>query len=146
MHYHHARILQWRPFETLDEMHETLIRRHNETVDEGADVWMLGDIGLAPADRIIALLERLNGSLHLVFGNHDKKLLRKWLGWASVQEKALVDGVLCQHHPVKKWADMNHTPLFHGHAHGSSNIAGAFDVGVDVHDFRPVTKAEILAT
>lgn len=73
-HFSHARIseLAGRPYATVDEMNEDLVRRWNDTVSPGAVVLHLGDVALGPIEESIALTARLNGRRLLVPGNHDR--------------------------------------------------------------------------
>lgn len=67
------RIYQNRPFGTVEEMDEALIKRWNHIVEPvGSLVFQLGDFAFkAPAD----YARQLNGKIVHVMGNHDKKHL-----------------------------------------------------------------------
>lgn len=61
-----------------------------------------------------------------------------------------VDGhrlVLC-HYPFRSWNGQHKRALnLHGHSHGRLKpLLRQYDVGVDVHDFTPVTLERLLAT
>ena len=72
-HYGHLNVIKYcsRPFATIGEMDEELIRRHNSVVKPEDVVCHLGDFSLnkrAPKE----ILPRLNGIHHLLaIGNHD---------------------------------------------------------------------------
>lgn len=56
-------------------MNEEIIRRHNSLVNQEDDVYVLGDLCLGGGEPDIAtknqtLIERMNGRLHIVLGNH----------------------------------------------------------------------------
>ena len=72
-HFNHARIIELanRPFKTVEEMNETIIRNWNARVREDDVVYHLGDFAMAPRDKIGELRSRLNGHIILVLGNHD---------------------------------------------------------------------------
>jgi calcineurin-like phosphoesterase family protein len=72
-----------RPFDSLDEMNETLIARWNARVRAEDDIWHLGDFasGLKLAQLV---LPKLNGRKHLVPGNNDPEAVCR-LEWTSVQ-------------------------------------------------------------
>ena len=74
-HYHHVRALELiptRPWATLADMNEGLIENHNKVVKPTDTLIILGDfiMGLK-SDTVPHILSRLNGSLHLIVGNHD---------------------------------------------------------------------------
>lgn len=74
LHLGHANIIKYchRPFETVGEMNNEIIRRWNKTVSKGDTVYMLGDLcmGNDPGRWI----NRLNGHIKFVKGNHDRNL------------------------------------------------------------------------
>lgn len=73
-HFNHDKEFIWgvRGFESVEEMNETIIRRHNYQVAENDDVYVLGDLCMgSDLASNKALIERLNGRIHVVFGNHD---------------------------------------------------------------------------
>lgn len=71
LHLGHKNCLSFdaRPFETLEEMTETIISRWDYAVDEKDEVYILGDMFWKNAETV-DILSRLNGQLHLVKGNH----------------------------------------------------------------------------
>jgi len=139
-----------RPFASVAAMDGEMIGRWNATVGEGDEVWHLGDF--ARTARLAAeVLARLNGTKHLLVGNNDPSPEIAH-GWASVEAYAevKVDGadlILC-HYPFRSWNRMHRGSLnLHGHSHGRLKpLLRQFDVGVDVHDFRPVRLAQLLAS
>lgn len=62
-----------RPFDTVEEMNETLIANYNSLVSKKDTVYLLGDLTqkLEPQEAN-SLLSRLNGKKTLLIGNHDK--------------------------------------------------------------------------
>lgn len=62
-----------RPFKNLDHMHETLIKRYNAVVPQSGICYFLGDMGNKTED-IKKVINRLNGTKVLLWGNHDKGL------------------------------------------------------------------------
>ena len=76
-HYGHVNILEYcnRPFANVHEMDETLIANHNELVKPRDVVYNLGDFGLADPEHLESILNRLNGRIRFIQGNHD--------GWMS---------------------------------------------------------------
>lgn len=77
-HFNHDREFIWkaRGFSSIDEMNEAIIERHNSVVAPEDDIYILGDICLGGGMPGItaknqALIERLNGRIHIILGNHD---------------------------------------------------------------------------
>ncbi|MDR6147869.1 calcineurin-like phosphoesterase family protein [Sphingomonas sp. SORGH_AS870] len=148
----HRTINIWkRPFASVAEMDALLIDRWNDVVGPEDSVWHLGDVARRPAD-VPALLARLHGTKHLLRGNNDPDATLTAQGWASVGDYAEmeVDGhrlVLC-HYPFRSWNGQHKRALnLHGHSHGRLKpLLRQYDVGVDVHDFTPVTLERLLAT
>jgi calcineurin-like phosphoesterase family protein len=140
-----------RPFASVAEMDAALIERWNGAVAPGDEVWHLGDVARRPAD-VPRLLARLHGTKHLIRGNNDPDATIAAHGWASTGTYAEleVDGhrlVLC-HYPFRSWNGQHKRALdLHGHSHGRlAPMLRQYDVGVDVHDFAPVTLAQLLAS
>ena len=73
-HFSHARIseLAGRPFSSVEEMDDELLRRWNETVAPGDTVLHLGDVALGSIQHSLPLTAGLHGRRFLVPGNHDR--------------------------------------------------------------------------
>lgn len=73
-HLGHEKIiaLSGRPFETVEEMNEVLIERHNAVVRKNDLVWVLGDVAMDKIADTLPLWTRFNGRKILVAGNHDR--------------------------------------------------------------------------
>jgi calcineurin-like phosphoesterase family protein len=137
-----------RPFASVAEMDAALIANWNAAVGPADEVWHLGDFARRAADTP-ALLERLNGTKHLIRGNNDPAGTIGASGWASVRDYAEieVDGwklVLC-HYPFRTWNGQHRGAVnLHGHSHGRLKpMTRQHDVGIDMRAFRPVTIAEL---
>jgi calcineurin-like phosphoesterase family protein len=142
--------IQQRPFADVAAMDALIVEQWNAAVGPGDDVWHLGDVARRPGD-VAALLERLNGTKHLLRGNNDPDATVAAAGWASVGDYAEIDVdghrlVLC-HYPFRSWNGQHRGALnLHGHSHGRLKpMPRQFDVGVDVHGFAPVRLAQLLA-
>lgn len=74
-HFFHEGIIKFcnRPFESVEEMNETLIRNWNETVPEDGTVFHLGDFAFGGWREWMSAYNRLNGKIYLILGNHDMK-------------------------------------------------------------------------
>jgi calcineurin-like phosphoesterase family protein len=74
-HFFHEGIIKFcnRPFESVEEMNETLIRNWNETVPKDGTVFHLGDFAFGGWREWMSAYNRLNGKIYLILGNHDLK-------------------------------------------------------------------------
>ena len=149
-HFGHTNIIRYcqRPFDDVEHMDESLIANWNAVVKPGDLVWHLGDFSFAEPSRY---LTRLNGTIHLCFGNHDSRwrsLLThsslastcdvRWLRWQKQR-------IFLSHYAHREWPKAHHGSwhLF-GHSHGDLPDHGrSTDVGVDCWNYRPVNFDEI---
>lgn len=152
-HFRHEAAINhsFRPFASVDEMDEALVQRWNARVKKGDTVWHLGDFTMKNAGVAEYFANRLNGTIHLIWGNHDRPAVRTMTRWASSQYAIEISHmgykiVLC-HYAMKTWNRAHHGSLMlYGHSH--ANLPGnrqSLDVGVDAWDWHPVTLLEILA-
>lgn len=76
LHLGHKNIINFdhRPYDTTEEMEFDLISRWNKQVSNADHVYVLGDfLWKAGSDEWIRILNKLNGNIHLIQGNHDCK-------------------------------------------------------------------------
>jgi calcineurin-like phosphoesterase family protein len=122
LHFWHKNVIRYcaRPFASVEEMNEIMIKNWNDVVKPDDIVYCLGDFSLAMRP-VEVYTSRLNGVKYLVPGNHDfchsyhkksrnKENRDKWIeqyeraGWKVLPEQTTLDipGVaivnLC-HHP-----------------------------------------------
>ena len=128
MHFGHANIigLDNRPFVSTEDMEKKLIKNWNSVVDNGDIVYILGDFCWSRVANVwINILDQLNGTKHLIKGNHDMKVLPKNLAckFASVSDyKTIHDEdktVIMCHYPMPFYkGDYNpNTYMLFGHIH-----------------------------
>lgn len=145
-HFYHKNIIQYsnRPFRDVAEMNEAMIENHNSVVSPEDTVWFLGDFGFEKIDKLQAIIRRLKGHKHIIWGNHDKTLQQNQdliVGKPGMFESAQfykeisVEGqhiILC-HFPFETWNKSHHSSIhLHGHCHSSLPPRGKrVDVGVD---------------
>ena len=80
LHFFHAAMNQRmdkRGFANVEEMNEYMIEKWNGKVRKNDDVVIIGDLSWGNAEETNALLNRLNGRLYLIQGNHDRFLANK---------------------------------------------------------------------
>ena len=162
LHFYHTNIIKYedRPFKDAIEMNETLIANWNKKVKRGDSIYILGDFAFTSAANVGALLDRLNGNKYLIKGNHDSFLrdggseIRKFI-WIKDYARIKDNGydVILFHYPIAVFDKQHHGAIhLYGHIHSNGrtrhpltvNIENAYNVGVDVWNFEPVTLKEIL--
>lgn len=161
-HFGHANIikLSHRPFNTINEMDETLINNWNSKVTDDDDIYILGDFSYKSKDPV-AYLKRLKGKKHLIVGNHDSLLLKdpnsKDYFVEIADMKMITDNgtqiVLC-HYPLVEWNGYYKGVLhFYGHVHNTfynettkyaRSMKNAYNIGVDIIGFEPCSLTEIV--
>lgn len=131
----------------VSKMDNMLIHMWNLAVAQDDHVWHLGDFAFAGMSRIMDILDRLNGHIHLIRSNYDKVMTKRVRDrFESVHDRVRVEVkdpdapggvqhiVLC-HLPLVTW-NMAHYGAWHlhGHCHGKLEpMKGGrvLDVGVD---------------
>jgi calcineurin-like phosphoesterase family protein len=161
MHLWHANIIKYckRPFNTVQEMHEILIKNWNEEVPVNGTVYHLGDLGFASRSLLESMVHRLNGMIYLINGNHDKPksiprdIPGKLINLGHYHELKIYDEemdlkqfIVLFHYPIEVWNKAHHGAWhLHGHCHGTlaTKRPGRLDVGVDSHDFTPISYEDV---
>lgn len=105
-HFGHRNIIKYdnRPFFTVSEMDEELIKRWNAKVTDDDTVYILGDFSWYDNDKSIEILNRLNGKKILIRGNHDTHSPLFTEAFANVYDYAKIkdDG---------RWVVLSHYPM-----------------------------------
>ena len=78
LHLGHSNIISLcnRPFRDVEEMNDTIINNWNSVVKSGDTVYVLGDFSFK-GKGVHDYLNRLNGDIILIKGNHDKSFKHK---------------------------------------------------------------------
>ena len=78
-HFNHANIIRFcnRPFKDAEQMNEVMIANWNRVIGTDDTVFHLGDFCLGGAVEWTKILDRLNGKIYLILGNHDLKNIRQ---------------------------------------------------------------------
>jgi calcineurin-like phosphoesterase family protein len=145
-HFGHKNILKYetthRPFSTIEEHDEELVRRWNAVVTENDTVWHLGDVALGRDG--INIVERLNGNKNLVLGNHDKKHYHKYFD-KVVPHHVLKGNILLSHYPVHEQQLTRYKYNIHGHLHSKViDHHKYFNVSVECIGLKPVALEVLL--
>ena len=154
-HWGHANIIKYqnRPYSSVQEMDRDMITKWNSVVKPHDVVYHLGDFAFYHAPQILSLRRQLNGTIHIIWGNHDKRVKEALSVYPQLFEtaeyyKEIHDSgehiTLC-HYAMRVWNKSHRGSLMlYGHSHGQLNDNNqSLDVGVDAWNFRPVTLAEI---
>ncbi len=162
-HFGHGNIIRFcgRPFANVEEMNETLIANWNKVVRPQDTVYHLGDLFLLPSGEAKKIRARLNGTICLIRGNHERtaESLQGAFAWIKDYYELKVADVdvpparqhmqhivLC-HYAFRVWNRSHHGAWhLYGHSHGTlPEIPGqlAFDVGVDCHEFTPISYDQV---
>lgn len=169
LHFNHDREFVWkvRGYESVYEMNEAIVERFNSIVQPDDDVYILGDLCLGGGGPAVladnkALIERLNGRLHIIRGNHD------------TEPRVIMYATCANVVDIIKWADMLHYKGYHfylshfptltgnlekeslkqctcnlfGHTHQTTNfhldMPFMYHVGVDSHNCYPMNLDDII--
>ena len=159
-HFGHKNIIEFskRPFASVEEMNETMIERWNEKIGKDDDVYHVGDFALLAAPKLRQLLDRLNGKIHLIAGNHERAALEcadKFVWIKDYYELTVSDPdahqgqrfIVLFHYAMRVW-NASHYGTWHlyGHSHGElpdDETSLSFDVGVDCHAFYPLSYQDV---
>lgn len=154
-HLDHKNILRYdnRPFSTIDEHNEAIITNFNSLVRPMDNVYFLGDFSLGNVANAEAFLQRLNGRLHFIQGNHDTKkhilLFQKYGNFLDGLADLKIDGhhlVLC-HYRLEVWNRSHHGSwCIHGHSHHNlPKRKHCLDVGVngESYNYQPISFDQI---
>ena len=162
MHMGHKNVLKFddRPFQSVEEMNETLIVNWNKKVTDEDDVWILGDFCYRSEKDPSFYLKQLKGKKHLIIGNHDKVTVNTDSAlnyFDSVERlKHIKDreyNVILCHFPLADW-NAKHRGSYHvyGHIHNNKDEVYEFmkqqeralNAGCMINNYEPVTLEELL--
>lgn len=165
VHFCHNKPFLYEPrgFTSIEEMNEAIVERWNEVVGVEDEVWNLGDFALVNASAAASYIQRLNGHIKWVAGNHDRpmKIVTitsscpnvEFVGYAAVIKVRKFNFYL-SHYPTLT-GNMDDTGLrhrvisLHGHTHQKTNFlypdnSFMYHAGVDSHNCYPVNIEEVI--
>jgi calcineurin-like phosphoesterase family protein len=163
LHLGHANIIKHcdRPFTSVDEMDDHLIKAWNSRVRPNDTIYIIGDLIFRNSASPDSYLSRLRGKKHLILGNHDKDWVKKTdmsQHFISVERYVeFSDGqhriTLC-HYPLMSW---NHIAkgsyMIHGHIHNNQDamyfplmreMPNLLNAGVEINGYHPVKLDELI--
>ena len=150
-HFSSERTLKFsrRPFASVDEMNENIIKNWNNIVSPEDGVYHLGDFG------DLSFASKLNGKIHLILGNYETEIIKENPAYIDKLESlffkvmpnetiALKDGSLLYMTHKPSDCKRNMFCAF-GHIHGLKKVNYfGVNVGVDANHFMPLDEDDIL--
>lgn len=156
-HFLHANILKFtddegkriRPFDSLEEMHETIIENWNKVVKDNDYVYHLGDVTFQYDGKFNNIMSRLKGRKRLIVGNHDKIWnvnLQRWFEKAELWKGFREGNFTAVHIPLEIKRLRDGAFCVHGHTHQRLEPDPRYiNVCVETRNYTPVHMDEILA-
>lgn len=158
-HFYHSNIIKYcnRPFNSVDDMNNTIISNWNNIVKNGDIVYHLGDFCLSGDEEINDIFNKLNGDIFLIRGNHDGKSVKYY---ENIGFKVLINApivldeykLMLSHKPLMDTNIKDGYINLHGHIHNKKIIqdypngyseSKHINVCVDVTNFKPISLDEI---
>ena len=137
-----------RPWDTVEEMDEELIKRWNDTVRPNDKVYHLGDVVMNR--KALSTMSRLNGDKVLIKGNHDIFKLEDYTPYfRDIRAYHVMDGYIMSHIPVHSESKGRFRGNIHGHTHAYNVIVDNIPdlwyhcVCVEQIDYRPISFEEV---
>ena len=139
-----------RPWDSVEEMDEEMVKRWNDTVGPKDKVYHLGDVVINR--KSLQILDRLNGDKVLIKGNHDIFPLKDYVKYfRDIRAYHVMNGCILSHIPVHKESIARFGTNIHGHTHGNRVLAADrnidpdyFCVCVEQTDYRPISFEDVL--
>lgn len=144
-HYGHKNAIKYnnRPFDSVEEMDNTIVANNNELVKFTDTVFHLGDFTFGTVNKAQKYTERLNGKHVFLKGCHDYWLPESTprIKIIKVQWMGLEHTITLCHYAMRTWYKSHYNSWHaHAHAHGRLEPAGKqWDVGVDNNDYYPLS-------
>lgn len=144
-----------RPFQSVTDMNESMILRHNAKVTNEDTVYFNGDFAQGSAKDVNKILKRLNGKKILIVGNNDlylkdKDFKYKYLDGVYDYLEIKDNGrkVILFHYPIAIFNDCAKGAIhLYGHVHEKDvaiPIPNGYNISVEKIQYEPVTLDEIL--
>lgn len=160
-HFFHENILKFtgddgrrirEDFNTLKEMHETLIKNWNSVVGDNDYVYHLGDVTFRYDGAFNNLMSQLKGKKRLIVGNHDKltnpelfKHFEKVDLWKGFSDKEAGIPFTASHFPLPQYVLRNGSHNAHGHIHQrKSPQAHQYNLSVEAINYTPKHIDEVV--
>ena len=141
-----------RDFDTVEQMNETMIERHNSVVRPQDKVYFLGDVIMSAKSSALDFLARMNGTKVLIKGNHDLCKPQAYLEYfKDIRGSHQFDGMILTHIPVHPESLARWGLNVHGHLHANRvNLPLAqipdrryFNVSMEQINYTPISLEEV---
>lgn len=138
-----------RVFDSVEEMDEYIIYRHNRVVNDDDRVYFIGDVAFNK--KALSKVARLKGRKVLIKGNHDIEKLSEYVKYFDdVRGVHQFDGMILSHIPVHPESLYRWKINVHGHLHSNRvMLNGEIDpryVSVcmeQLDDYTPISLEEL---
>lgn len=141
-HFSHANIITYcnRPFVSVKEMDDTIVKNWNRVVNPHDYVYHVGDFAFKlTREQELNLLYKLNGHKILIIGNHDKRSLSFYQdNFTYAAYRIDLKDYILTHYPIDGPVPQGKINI-HGHIHNNSVIADKQkrNVSVEVLNYVP---------
>lgn len=151
LHLGHYNIIKYckRPFNSLDEMNNTLVNNWNSTISKNDKVYFLGDLAFGRNSSTDYWLRKLNGDIVFFKGNHDNSVNINFRDSARLTFGNIP--FFLTHDPADIPADWKGW-VIHGHHHNNhpddypfiNYCKKTINVSVELTNYKPVNMNTIL--
>lgn len=155
LHFNHLNIIKYcnRPFETVEEMNEHMIKKWNETVKNKDIVYFLGDFCMGGIEEIKFFASQLNGRKRIILGNHDRSPKNYFdAGFEDVYRyPIIIDNFYILSHSTMYLNETMPYVNIHGHLHNTDEVLMSdeknmyYNVCVEKLDYTPLNFDKIKA-
>lgn len=134
-----------RPFDSVEEMHNTIVNNWNAAVHQKDTVYVLGDVAIPRSG--LQIMNQLKGRKVLIHGNHDCFKTQDYLKYFDqIRGVGFKDRIFFTHIPIHSdCLDARLVGNVHGHlhCHRVKTTLGSIDpryfsACLEVNDFKPV--------
>ena len=159
-HFNHSNIIKYcdRPFKNVMDMNDTIINNWNNIVNSNDIVYHLGDFFLGSKYDLKDIVDKLNGTIYLIRGNHDRLSVKSYedSGIVVLKNAPIIleeYKYILSHRPLPNMMIKDDYINVHGHIH-EKNLEEIYDnslfdkdkhvnVSCDVLEFKPVLLNKI---
>lgn len=150
-HFDHKNVITYenRPWPTVEEMNEEIIRRWNSIIRPEDRVYHLGDVSMNRNGLLLAA--QLNGRKILIKGNHDTQKLKDYVPiFDDIRATHKLNNFVLTHIPIHPDQKYRFDGNIHGHLHGKRILLPGgsidpwyFSVSVEHIDYTPILLEEV---
>lgn len=142
-----------RAFDSMEDMHEHIIAKHNSVVKPNDKVYFLGDVTMSTNAKGLEILWRFNGEKVLIKGNHDLCKPEQYLEhFKDIRACHQFDGVILSHIPIHPESLARWGVNIHGHLHANRVLLDNkpdpryYNASMECINYTPVSLEQVKAT